>query len=214
MDRTAANLAKLEAVWKRAEPLIPSGPARGTDPLFYDLQRAWNDLLPGLPPIDGWTISESLPDPDGIGQAYIDYLDIGEIPVSVDEAADQPARDIAEYRHRLNRARQRATRERLRQLVVDVDIALPMVTRGVERTSKQLLSGDQVSAVEKAVAEIERLLGDAVTRQGRWSYLHRHISFGQGQDWHDIVEFDWPSVKADIESAMFAESDPLPVPTY
>ena len=54
-------------------------------------------------------------------------------------------------------------------------------------------------------------MGDTATRRGRWSDLHRHTRFGQGQDWHDIAELDWPSVKQDIEAAGFRELS-LPIP--
>ncbi|MEO7195368.1 MAG: hypothetical protein ABIZ05_11180 [Pseudonocardiaceae bacterium] len=53
MDRTAANLAKLQDVWDRAAPFIPTGPSRGSHPEYDDLCWAWKDLLVGLPPIDG-----------------------------------------------------------------------------------------------------------------------------------------------------------------
>jgi hypothetical protein len=39
------------------------------------------------------------------------------------------------------------------------------------------------------------------------------MRFGQGHDWHDILELDWPSVRSDIEAAAFADTDPLPVPS-
>jgi hypothetical protein len=42
--------------------------------------------------------------------------------------------------------------------------------------------------------------------------LHRHLYFGQGHDWHDIAELDWPFVRADIEAADLSDADPLPVP--
>src|SRR6185437_14681359 len=48
--------------------------------------------------------------------------------------------------------------------------------------------------------------------RGRWSDLHRHIHFGLGHDWHDIYEFDWPSIRPDVEAAAFTDTDPLPVP--
>ncbi|MGH3855166.1 MAG: hypothetical protein ACRDR6_17055 [Pseudonocardiaceae bacterium] len=62
-----------------------------------------------------------------------------------------------------------------------------------------------------AVGEIERLMGDAAQRRGRWSDLHRHLSFGEGHYWHGIHEFDWPSVRSDVQAAV-ADTDPLPVP--
>lgn len=46
MERAEANLDKLEDVWRRAASFIPTGPARGSDPEYDDLRRAWVDLLP------------------------------------------------------------------------------------------------------------------------------------------------------------------------
>ena len=37
MDRAAANLDKLDAVWQRAESFIPSSPARGSVREYDDL---------------------------------------------------------------------------------------------------------------------------------------------------------------------------------
>ena len=212
MDRTAANLAKLEEVWARAESFIPSGPARGSDPEYDDLRRAWADLLPGLPTIDGWTITEQLPDIDELGQMFIDYFEISVMPNAAHDLGERAGKDLAEYRYRLNRARRRAARERLQQLTAAVDMALARLLSEVPRDSRQRLSGPDVDLLVGAVGEIERLVGDTAQRRGRWSELHRHIHFGQGHDWHDVREFDWPTVRSDVEAAALAETDPLPVP--
>ena len=55
-------------------------------------------------------------------------------------------------------------------------------------------------------------MGDTAERRGRWSDLHRHLYFGQGHDWHDIHELDWPSVRSDVEASALSTFDPLPVP--
>ncbi|WP_328678346.1 restriction endonuclease [Streptomyces sp. NBC_00322] len=212
MDRAAANLAKLEAVWVRASAFIPDSPARGSNPEYDDHRRAWADLLPGLPLIDGWTITDQLPDIDEMGQSFIDYADIGELPVDVWEAGEKPAKDLADYRYRLHRARRRAVAGRLQQLQAQVEIALPSILQDVPRASRERLVNPSVSIVTSAVSEIERLLGDTAERKGRWGDLHRHISFGEGHDWHDIAEFDWPSIQPDIDSGALSDSDPLPVP--
>lgn len=212
MDRAAANLTKLESVWGRAASLLPTGPARGSDPEYDDLRRAWADLLTGLPAIDGWTITGELPDADELGQIFIDYFEIGEPPHQAWEITEKPAQDLAEYRYRLNRARRRAARKRLQQLISLIDTTLPLVVDGVDRHSRDLLTGPAVRQLTGAVGEIERLMGDATQREGRWGELHRHMRFGQGNDWHDIAEFDWPSVRADVEATAFSDTDPLPVP--
>ena len=212
MDRAAANLSKLQDVWDRASPFIPTAPAAGSDPKYDDLRRVWLDLLEGLPQIDGWTITDPLPDIDEIGRMFIDYFDIGETPFSAYDAGEQPGKELAEYRYRLNRARRRATRERLQQLTATIDIALPRLLSGVPRNSPKRLEGPDVEQITNSVSEIERLVADTVLRRGRWGDLHRHLHFGQGHDWHDVYEFDWPGVRADVESATLSDTDPLPVP--
>ncbi|SDZ46488.1 Restriction endonuclease [Micromonospora pattaloongensis] len=213
MDRTSANLERLQAIWDRAYPLLPTGPSTGSSNEYDDLTRAWNDLLPGLPKIDGWTVTESLPDMDSIGRAYIDYLEISEPPLPLEDAKEAPGRALVEYRHRLNRARRRAVRERIQELTTKVDTLLPQILAASEDAVGDLaLSHPGVSEVEAAIAELERLMGDTTNRQGRWSDLHRHLHFSQPHDWSDIHNLDWPSVKPDIEAAMFSEVEPLPVP--
>lgn len=66
-DKVAVNLEKLEKVWERAHPHVPNSPSMGTHPEYTTLARNWLDLLPGLPPIDGWRITEGLPDINALG---------------------------------------------------------------------------------------------------------------------------------------------------
>lgn len=212
LDRTAANLAKLEDVWARAESFMPKGPAAGSDPEYDDLCRAWTDLLSGLPPIDGWTITDELPDIDQMGRAFVDYFEIDEPPFALYADAEQPGKDLAEYRYRLARARRRAGRERLRELVALLDNGLPVLVAEVERASRVVLTGALADELRAAVGEIERLMGDTTRQSKRWSDLHRHLALGEGHDWHGIKEHDWPSVRFDVEAAGRADADPLPVP--
>lgn len=212
MDRTAANLRKMDSVWERAKPFIPSGPQRGSDVQYDALRAAWADLLPGLPRIDGWTITEPLPDIDDMGQAFIDYLDIGVHPTAVHAAGEKPGADLAAYRYRLDRARRRAARSRLEQLVAMVDAALPLALGDTARDAVERRENEQTEEVETAIGEIARLLGEDAESIDRWWDLQRHMRFSQGHDWHDIVEFDWPAVRAGIEAKSLGDSDPLPVP--
>ncbi|WP_018588876.1 restriction endonuclease [Salinispora arenicola] len=175
--------------------------------------RAWDDLRGGLPPIDGWAITEPLPDMDAIGKAYLEYAEISEPPFAMFEAKEAPDRALAEYRHRLNKARRKAVRDRMLELVARVDTLLPQALAHAERlTSGDRLQAEPAPEIDRSIAEIERLMGDTAARRGRWSDLHRHLHFGQAHDWDDIHELDWPSVKPDIEAAMFSDVEPLPVP--
>jgi hypothetical protein len=212
MDRAAANLAKLDAVWERASPMIPTGPSLGSTREYEDLRRSWTALMPGLPPIDGWRMSAEMPSEDEIGHAYLGYLEIGEPAFAVMDAAEAPGRALDEYRFRLGQARRRAVRERLQELTMTINDLLPMIMRDVARNSQEVITSVDATQVADAISEIERLLGDTISRRGRWGDLYRHMRFSQGHDWHDIVEQDWPSVRADIEAASLSDADPLPVP--
>lgn len=212
LDAAAANLAKAQSVWERAKPLLPSSASFSDQAEYGDLQRAWCDLIQGLPPIDGWAISEELPTPNEIGGYFLDFMELGEPPFAAYEARDRPTRDIDEYRYRLARARRRAVRSRLEAVMLEVDTILPLILSGIDSKSTERIKHAGTGLVRRSVAEIERLLGDTVTRTGRWPFLYRHMSFGQGRDWWDIANVDWPAVKRDALAAVLAESDPLPVP--
>jgi hypothetical protein len=211
-DAAAANLAKAEAIWERAQPMLPSTPVLGDVPGFDDLARAWDDLVAGLPRVSGWTIVDPLPTPNDIGRGFLGWWEIGEPPWPVYEEIEKPSKDIEEYRYRLKRARRRAVRSRIEALVAEGDRSLALIVSGIARDSRDQLETTEVGNFRVLMAEIDRLLADTSTRAARWSDLNRHMSFSQGHDWWDIVEFDWPSVRPEILSAAFAESDPLPVP--
>lgn len=162
--------------------------------------------------MNGWTITDPLPDMDDVGRAFIDYAEIAELPRGAWDAVEQPTRDLAEYKYPLGRARRRAARERLRQLVTAIDVELQQLLMNVPRNSTVVLTGPVADELRSTVGEIERLIADTVERRGRLGDLHRHLHFGEGHDWHDINEFDWPTVKPDIEAGAFTDVDPLPVP--
>ncbi|WP_235676128.1 restriction endonuclease [Mycolicibacter arupensis] len=212
MDRAAANLTKLEAVWERAQPMIPSGPSRGSSSEYEDLRRTWTSLRSGLPPIDGWTVTEELPDVDAAGQDFIDYAELGEPPFALLNQLGEPGNQLDEYRFRLAQSRRKAIHERLGDLTSTINEILPRLVESIPRESTDRVDDPRVAVVAEAISEIERLLGDTTERKGRWGYLHRHMYFGEGHDWHDIIEMDWPSVRMDIEAASLSDSDPLPVP--
>ena len=101
---------------------------------------------------------------------------------------------------------------RLEHLLAVVEGQLPHVLEGAQRGTGERIESSAVRQVCSAIGEIERLMGDAAERRGRWGDLRRHMRFGQSQDWHDIEKFDWPSIKPDIQAAALTDTDPLPVP--
>lgn len=211
-DRAAANTQKLDQILQRAREHWPDGPSAGTNPEYEDLRRAWIDCLEGLPKIEGWTITEELPDIDDMGRGFIDYADIGELPFGIWETQSRPAEDIAEYRYKLGRARRMAVRNRIDSVVAAIDIDLPQLLNGVARDSKVYIDNELEKSLRQSFAEIEVLMGNSPRKAQRWNDLNRHLVFGQGHDWHDIREFDWPDVKEDVVSSGQYQFDPLPVP--
>jgi hypothetical protein len=192
MDRTAANLVKLQDVWNRAARFVPTGPSRGSHPEYDNLRRAWNDLLAGLPPIDGWTITDELPDIDALGQDFIDYFEISEAPFPLHEAGQKPGKDLAEYQFRLNRARSRAARERLEQFTVpqaarryrtpsfvDADLLTP-----AERDAQQAFAEMENRHAE----ERQRLQADLDRARQDANPIRDGLFYGTGDDLVRAVE--------------------------
>jgi hypothetical protein len=171
MDRAAANLTKLEAVWERAQPMIPSGPSRGSSREYEDLRRTWTSLRSGLPPIDGWTVTEELPDVDAAGQDFIDYAELGEPPFALLNQLGEPGNQLDEYRFRLAQSRRKAIHERLGDLTSTINEILPRLVESIPRESTDRVDDPRVAVVAEAISEIERLLGDTTERKGRWGYL-------------------------------------------
>lgn len=221
LDKVAVNLSKLEKIWERAQPLLPTGPQLGTTPEYRSLSRQWTDLLEGLQPIHGWTITDPLPDMNDIGQAYLESADIGILPQAAWSMAEKPGEDLSEYRYRLDKARRQAIGFRLTTLAEEISRTLEGLIRELPTREDffQDLSGprkrvdlDETHVVEKLISEVDRLLGDTVVRKGWWGDLYRHLRFGEVHDWHDIYETDWPSVLEDIDAAKIGDEDPIPVP--
>lgn len=210
-DIASANLVRLDQVWQRARVLIPDELVFSNDPEYDELRRQWADLIDALPPVDGQGVTVELPELTAIARWRLDAMDIGEFReyADVEEAIEEPGRALGEYRHRLRRARRRAISRRAEELVPEVDQLVPQLSAEYE--------GDQSCAedvrwlrLRDIVRELDRLVGDSASRHGRWREIRRHLAWGQGKDAYDIANMDWPSVKKDIEAAIYPDVEPLP----
>jgi hypothetical protein len=215
-DRTQTNLGRLESVWERMQQLIPAGIVfpGGQDTLLYeDLALSFAELAAGLPSIDGMALDAQPLTLLEIAQGRLDVQDLGEPTpmVRLEEDIYAPTAAIADYRHRLSGARKKLVRERVDDLVVDVDTALAQLGPRYESDGHSVAEDPDWQRLVSSIKEIERLLGQDLVREGRWGPLARHIGFAQGADLHDIIRSDWPSVRKDIEAAQYGELEPLPV---
>jgi hypothetical protein len=212
-EAAEANLVKLESLWGRIEQLVPTAPAFGAPPEYEELCRAFRQVLPGLPAIDGFRVSDHLYDYDAAGQMLLDAAELGEIEasVSVQNALEEQGRQLRDYRFRLLAKRRALVRGRLTQLMRSIDdllVRLMPLTEPEERSER--VTDPAWDQLKETVGEIETLIGSG-TRPIRWGDLRRHIHFGMVQDLLDIVKMDWPAVKTSLASQMYGQHDPVPV---
>lgn len=222
LDRVKVNLEKLERVWEKARPLLlATGTRLGNTPEYAALERDWNNLLKGLPPINGWTISQGLPAMEAISEVLDLNRDKEKSPAEVRAELERPGNDLTTYRNLLLRAKGEATALRLAELSTEVAQLIDDVVTNIPSPDDggSTLSGRQArietpagEQIETYLDELERLLGPTVERSGRWSEMRRHLRFGEPHDWREIAEIDWPSVASDIEEAKVGDADPIPVP--
>jgi hypothetical protein len=211
-DRAAANLAKLEKVWEEWCSATPSDISFGLDtPDSEELVRAFNDLAQGLPQIDGFRIEARPWDQDTVAQARFDALDldITEARTEVERGISEPGRQIAEYRHRLEQTRRNLVRGQVGEIVASIDAILRDVVRVEGRAEWR--AEDRWGELTDMVSELDRLVGTLVTGRARWSDFHRHLRFAESTDLSDIEVMDWPSVKSEVESALYDDHEPVPV---
>jgi hypothetical protein len=218
-ERTETNVARLEAVAGEMDSLVPGGVSfADTSPeaeRYESLRRAYEDLISALPLVDGFKLT-ALPNTlDGIAQNRMDALDIDlpEASIQVAQLEREPAEQLAEYKHRFAMVRRSLVRSRAQELMTEIDEVVAGVDDdSVPRDGTSVADSDSWQKLVTAIREIERLLGsDLVHAQGRWADLHRHMGFAQGVDFRDIAEFDWPSVRPDVEASLYGELEPLPV---
>ncbi len=214
-EATEANLAKLEHTWSEIEKLTPEGPAFGNDPAYEEHVRVYEDVLAALPKIDGWK-PESVPmDLNSIGQNRLDAKEIGEISaeVGVEDQIEAPGRELAEYRHRLNRKRRQLIRSVMSDLIAAIDETLRSVNKIVPKKpdSGREIKSPHWEKLKTQIQEIETLLGSALPRPSRWADLRRHLHYSTIQDLMDVIRLDWPEVKTGLSRGLYDRDEPLPV---
>lgn len=214
-EAVEANLIKAEKLLSEIEAVIPSGIAFGDNPDYETNCRNFDALLTALPKIDGGKPEIVLMDLDEIAQNRLDAHELGEIEciVSVERQIGEPSRNLREYRYRFNQKRRELIRDALNELIDAIDANLRSLAKLLtdEAPSHDEVADPEFDALKANVAQVATLLGSSVTKPARWQDLHRHMHFGMLGDLHDIIEHDWPSVKAGLRKSMYGESEPVPV---
>lgn len=212
-DRVEANLAKLTKVWEDIEAHLPSDIVFGLDtPEFDDLRRAFDDLASALPAIDGFVIDARPEGADVIAQVRLDYRDIGELEglMSFEREVEAPGRALAEYRYKFQAARRSVVRRQVRNVVDAIDELLEQAVFHDDRLA-HWTDEPQWHALGSLVEQLERLMGDTIPGEARWSDLRRHLYFAEEHDLADIKDLDWPSVRSEVMGSLYADQEPIPV---
>jgi hypothetical protein len=214
-EAVEANLIKIEKVLAEIESAIPQGIAFVENHEYEDNCRSFNALLAFLPKIDQWKPEIVLMDLDEIAQNRLDAQEVGEFEciVSVERQIAEPARLLREYRYRFDQKRRELICDSLTELIDSIDGNLRELSKIHQQDAKssKILDSPIFEELKNNVAQINTLLGSSVSKPPRWSDLHRHMHFGMLSDLHDIVEFDWPSVRAGLRKSLYGEREPVPV---
>jgi hypothetical protein len=167
-EASEANLTKLERLWQQIESLIPGGIAFGP-PQEYDQRcREFRAILEHLPAIDGWNLTDELPDYDAVAQGRFDAMEIDEIEakVSVEASIGVQGRDLAEYRFRFDRKRRELVRGAVLVLMDQIDASLKALEPALAAYSNpnEKVIASEADSVRDSVAQIDTLLGSSVKR--------------------------------------------------
>lgn len=217
-EAAEANLVKLERIWQEIVKLVPEGIRFGSDPDYEDRCRAFGEVLAALPMIDEWKPEYSLLDLNEIARTRLEVqeiVEIGEIGpfIDLEESIEWPGRDLREYRFRFNKKRRELIQDAISELIdlVDSDIRNFKSNLVSDIEMGTPLEGSHWEALRDHVNQIDTLLGSSVKRPQRWSDLRRHLHFGLIDDFHDIEQIDWPSVKVGLRKNLYGVNDPIPV---
>lgn len=212
-DATEANLAKAERLWADMSAKLPGGLNFGSDADFDQLARSFQLVVQALPAIDGYRPDDSTPTPNEVAQANFDAVELGEPYgyVAASDLAEEPARQLADYRFRLQTKRRALVRDALIRLIdlVDNDLRVLAETHS-EREAHHRIPDEELADIRDRIGQIEVLIGSN-KRPIRWSDLRRHLHFGMVTDLQDILRVDWPDAKTNLRGGLYGDSEPIPV---
>jgi len=214
-EAAEANLVKAESLLTSIEAAIPQGVVFGENPEYDDDCRSFEKLLLVLPKIDSWKPEVRFMELDEIAQCRLDAMEIDEISciVSLEHEITKPSKLLSEYRRRFNQKRRELVRDELIKLIDRIDSNTKCLENELEQidSDNERIFSDELEKLEQNVEEMTPLIGRFIERPSRWSHLERHIAFGTGEDLRDIVDYDWPTIRDELQNSMYNEKEPIPV---
>lgn len=219
LEKTEANLKKLERLW---EEILAQQPGMGQiafgDQREHDqLRRQYQQVLEGLPAINGWKPTSIPFSINEVSQMRFDALEIGELSakIAVEEDIERPSNELAEYRFRLSQQRSRIIREVVSAHCLELDVTISQIGEAiVTQDDRELIDRDGPNSpwfrLSQLFGQLHDLLGSR-PRPARWGDMARHIRFGEVHDFRDIQTLDWPSIRTDLEKILYSDDEPIPV---
>lgn len=210
-ENTNSNLSKMWKVWQLAKPHIPVGPSVGTSPQYEVLRNTWDDLRAALPMIDGWKIDTALPDIALIGEQYRDAAYYGLHELAWDVEDDRPEHQLLEYHRKLQAKKRKVFRADIDRIAAIITRNIGLITNNLKRDSTEFIDNELTAEVKILYKQIIRITDLKTVPSARWNDFERHYSFSEGHDWHDIKEYDWPSILQALDQIAYSEFDPIEV---
>jgi hypothetical protein len=213
-ETVEANLGKAERLLDAISGAIPKAVVFGSNPEYESNCHHFEALVEALPKIKGWKPAIHLMELDEIAQNRLDAQEVGEVEcvISVERRIDEPSRVLRQYRLRFDQMRRELVRDALRELISGVDACLHVLSQlpdPAQGDSKVV--HESFDVLKECVAQINVLMGSAMSRPARWGDLSRHLHFGMFGDLQDIMENDWPAVRAGLHKSMYGDNEPIPV---
>lgn len=217
-EAAEANLAKLEKLCNLLQKNVPDGIVFRANPVYEDACRSYEQLLTGLPLIDDWKPTALPCELDQIAQSRLDAFEVGEVEIQIEvvRQIEKPGRELREYRFRFNQKRRQLIQNIMFQTFNEIDRLLdqlresfPIDEASIEYSKK--IEDPAWQILCDKVKQVDVLLGSSVPRPPRWDAMERHLNYGQTVDLRDIIDADWPSVKAGLTTSLYTSNEPIPV---
>ena len=199
-----ANLDKIERHLQRLTKLIPGGIDFSPHAEYDDACRGYAELLAGLPKIDGWAPSAIPLDLDSIAHQRLDAEEIGEpeMLISLGNEMEEPARELVEYRYRLNRTRRRLIREAILKIAERVNATIDSDPGKGTEWQQQLLS---------SLRQMDVLMGSAFERPQEWGALLDELEQTDEGTGAYVYPRMWTTIRERLISGLYDGVEPLPI---
>lgn len=213
-EAVEANLVKAERLLDAIGAAIPKGIVFGTNADYESNCHHFEALFAALPKNKGWKPEIHLLDLDEIAQERLDAQEVGDIEcvIAAERRIDEPSKVLRQYRFRFDQMRRDLVRDALRELIGSVDECLHALAEVPEPADgNPKVTHERFETLKENVAQINVLMGSSMSKPLRWGDLQRHLHFGLHGDVQDIIQHDWPAVKAGLHKSMYGDNEPMPV---